>query len=62
MALERRIDSLKKRHAELDLKLRAESSRPSPDPDLLHAFKCKKLKIKDEMNWLENGLSDSVAA
>jgi len=62
MALERRIDSLKKRHAELDLKLLAESTRPSADPDRIYALKCHKLKLKDEMMWLEQSSRQQSAA
>ena len=49
MALEQRIESLRKRHAELEAKLLAEKSHPAHDDGLLHRLKCEKLNLKDEM-------------
>jgi len=55
MALEQRIQSLKKRHFEIDMKLLAEEARPAPDETLLHQLKREKLHLKDEMSRLING-------
>ena len=52
MALEQRIESLRKRHTEIDLRLMAEEARPAPDDILLHQLKCQKLNLKDEMSKL----------
>lgn len=52
MALEQRIASLKKHHAELDLKILAETARPAPDMVLLHKLKSAKLNTKDEVSRL----------
>ena len=49
MALEQRIQSLRKRHAELDLQILAETARPAPDTVRLHQLKSEKLNTKDEM-------------
>ncbi len=49
MALEQRIQSLRKRHAELDHKIHSEEARPLPDAVLLHQLKSEKLNMKDEM-------------
>lgn len=55
MALEQRIESLRKRHTEIDLELHAEEIRPSPDETLIHRLKCLKLHIKDELSRLRGG-------
>jgi hypothetical protein len=55
MALEQRLDSLKKRHAQVDLMIMAEEAHPIPDPILLHQLKRQKLNLKDEMASLLNG-------
>lgn len=55
MALEQRIESLKKRHAHVDLILREEEARPAPDISKLHSLKREKLHLKDEMLRLMNG-------
>jgi len=62
MALEQRIESLKKRHTEIDLKLLAEEARPAPDGSLLHQLKWQKLCLKDEMSRLMTGSGEQQAA
>jgi hypothetical protein len=52
MALEQRVETLKKRHAEIDLKLLAEIARPAPDETIVHHLKSQKLHLKDEINRL----------
>jgi uncharacterized protein len=55
MALEQRLESLKKRHHQLDLMILAEEAHPIPDPVLLHQLKRQKLSLKDEMVNLSHG-------
>ncbi len=62
MALEQRIESLKKRHTEIDLKLLAEEARPAPDDGVLHQLKWQKLCLKDEMSRLMTGSDQRQAA
>jgi hypothetical protein len=52
MALAQRIESLRKRHAEIDMKILAETSRPLPDHAELHRLKAMKLGLKDDINRL----------
>lgn len=49
MALQNRIDSLKEKHAFLEVALETETSRPSPDEAELLELKKQKLAIKDEL-------------
>lgn len=49
MALEQRIETLRKRHTEIDGQVRSEEARPFPDAVLLHQLKHQKLNLKDEM-------------
>jgi hypothetical protein len=55
MALSQRIESLRKRHAEIDHILHQEQIRPAPDITRLHQLKRIKLNLKDEMARLMNG-------
>lgn len=55
MALEQRIESLRKRHALIDHIVQQEQTRPAPDVSVLHELKREKLYLKDEMNRLLNG-------
>jgi len=55
MALEQRIESLKKRHAQIDLMIQAEEAHPLSDPVLLQQLKRQKLNLKDEMTNLSYG-------
>lgn len=43
------ISALQAKHAGLDERIRAESSRPLPDATLLAQLKKRKLRIKEEM-------------
>jgi hypothetical protein len=52
MALEQHLETLKKRHTELDLRILAENARPSPDSRLLNQLKRQKLSLKDDINRL----------
>jgi hypothetical protein len=55
MALEQRIESLRKRHTEIDHKILAETARPLPDVAELHRLKAMKLSLKDDIRRLEEG-------
>lgn len=59
MAREQRIESLKKRHADIDTLIQAETSHPAPDISRLHGWKRQKLFIKDQLASL---LGDQQAA
>jgi len=54
MTLQSRIDSLKERHADLELRIADEDSRPRPDGDVLARLKLEKLRLKEEMERLRN--------
>lgn len=53
MALLKRIESLKARHAEVEAQLHAEESRPAQDVAKIHQLKKEKLNLKDEIARLE---------
>ncbi len=55
MTVERRIETLKQRHAELDRRLGEEQARPMPDNTLLQTLKQEKLALKDEISRLAGG-------
>ncbi len=54
MSLQSRIDSLKSRHADLELRLRDEDHRPRPDADVVVKIKLDKLRVKDELERLQS--------
>ena len=47
--LQHHIDALRKRHAELDVKIAEEELHPQPDGTKISAYKKEKLRIKDEL-------------
>ena len=49
MSLENRIESLRNRHAGLDVRIVAEDLRPMPDSEALAQLKREKLRVKEEM-------------
>lgn len=49
MASADRLESLKRKHRQLEDEVRNESRRPLPDSTLLRHLKREKLKLKDEM-------------
>ncbi len=49
MSLLHRIETLRKRHADLDTMLSDEEHRPLPDIVKLHQFKREKLFLKDRI-------------
>lgn len=52
MSQEARIEALKAKHADLELKLEEESNRPMPDDVIVHNIKREKLSVKDELQRL----------
>ncbi len=52
MALEQRIESLRKRHAAIDTQILAESARLSSSDDVLKQLKREKLMVKEELSRL----------
>lgn len=60
MALAQRIETLRKRHSEIDLMILAETARPAPDTVRLHRLKSEKLSMKDEISRL-TGLQREAA-
>ncbi len=53
MTIQSHIESLKKRHGNLDRELSAAIASPSTDDAVITDIKRKKLKLKDEINRLE---------
>ncbi|MDE1900694.1 MAG: YdcH family protein [Alphaproteobacteria bacterium] len=60
MALENRIDSLKKQHARLDQMLRAEEARAGGDEIAIHRLKQQKLAVKDQIEFLLHGAREAA--
>ena len=50
------LELLKKQHAEWDALVVKEETRPKPDDALIQRYKKHKLKIKDEIQKIENDL------
>lgn len=55
MALEQRIETLRKKHTDIDARIMEEQARPYPDDLLIHRMKSEKLHLKDEMSRLMSG-------
>lgn len=53
MALAKRIEALKLRHAEIESQLHTEETRPAKDEAKVHQLKKEKLTLKDEIARLE---------
>ncbi len=53
MSLKGRISELASKHRELDQEISEEQERPSADDLRIKHLKRKKLKIKEELGWLE---------
>ncbi len=49
MDLQARLESLKQRHADLELRIADEDGRPRPDSDTLTRLKIEKLRVKEEI-------------
>lgn len=54
MTLSARLESLKDRHASLETRISDEDHRPRPDADTLVQLKTKKLRLKEEMERLQD--------
>ena len=54
MSLQSRIESLKDRHATLETRISDEDHRPRPDGEALSRLKVEKLRLKEEMERLQN--------
>jgi hypothetical protein len=52
MTLQSRLDSLKERHAALELRIADEDQRPMPDSETLKRLKVEKLRVKEEIERL----------
>jgi hypothetical protein len=53
MTLQARLESLKDRHASLETRISDEDHRPRPDLATLSQLKVKKLRLKEEMERLQ---------
>ncbi|MBD3769416.1 MAG: YdcH family protein [Rhodobacterales bacterium] len=53
MSLQGRISELANKHRQLDQKIEEEEKRPAADALRLSDLKRQKLKIKEELRWLE---------
>lgn len=53
MSLQGRIFELANKHRQLDQKIAEEEKRPAADALRLKDLKRQKLKIKEELRWLE---------
>ena len=52
MSLQTRLESLRERHADLELRIADEDQRPRPDSDVLMRLKLEKLRVKEEIERL----------
>jgi hypothetical protein len=52
MSLQGHLDTLKERHAALELRIADEDQRPRPDAETLTRLKIEKLRVKEEMERL----------
>ena len=52
MTLQAHLDTLKERHAALELRIADEDQRPRPDTETLTRLKIEKLHVKEEMERL----------
>lgn len=57
MAAEARLETLQKKHGELESELHFALSHPSTDDTMISEIKRKKLKVKDEIARLRTELS-----
>ena len=53
MSVHDRIESLKSKHAALEMAIERESRRPLPDGDQIRSLKWQKLRIKDELSNID---------
>ena len=57
MSLQSHIEVLKERHASLEVRITDEDHRPRPDDSTLSRLKLEKLRLKEEMDRLQQSLS-----
>ncbi|MEE9380760.1 MAG: YdcH family protein [Hyphomonadaceae bacterium] len=55
MSLTGRIEELSNRHRRLDTEIDTEQKRPAGDPLRLSELKRKKLRVKEELKFLNTG-------
>lgn len=60
MAIEKRIESLQKRHKVIQELLHSEEIRPAPDIELIQQLKREKLLLKDEITKLSSELAEAA--
>jgi hypothetical protein len=53
MAISERLESLRERHAHLEREIDQENQRPHPDDYVINQLKREKLRIKDEIQGLQ---------
>jgi hypothetical protein len=58
MTLDAQLESLRERHAALEMRIADEDSRPRPDSDALMRLKLEKLRVKEEMERLRTSPAD----
>lgn len=56
MAIEQRLRELDARHRDLDLIIKSEATHPSADTTRLAAMKKQKLRLKEEIETIRQGL------
>jgi hypothetical protein len=56
MAIEQRLRELDARHRDLDLIIKNEATRPSTDTTRLAAMKKQKLRLKEEIETIRQGM------
>ncbi len=52
MSLQTHLESLRERHAALEMRIADEDQRPRPDSDTLTRLKVEKLRVKEEIERL----------
>ena len=54
MTLQAHLDTLRERHAALEMRIADEDQRPRPDSETLTRLKIEKLRVKEEMERLRS--------
>ncbi len=54
--IEKRLNALKEKHAELDVKIAEENAHPLPDTMKIQEYKKQKLVIKQEIEEIEKNM------
>jgi len=54
MSVHDRIESLKTKHADLEMSIESETRRPHPDGDHINQLKRRKLRIRDELSSIDS--------